>query len=370
MKNSGITMPPPAKTIVVLLAALPGIVLIGLMIIHVKDYVLPVTHLGFHREPRWLEWQMLFWIGAIAASVVVLIIPPLRKVYRLYLISIVIAGLCTYLITDLVIYRYYLHEIGMYDLYENGQYEEFLRRLADYDMKAQQEGMLFSFLTNEKETPEKDKVIFKLFKNGMDYRFCEGYGWFSPQKDRRSYISLAAEGHYTVLIDFFIKKGFDVSVKDNLGETPLFYAVSSWDNSEEARETIRMLLKNGADINAKNNLGENALLSYLNYPVREWDPRDEKETYQLIVFLADAGLALDEQSGLGGNAALHLACQSFDCGAVQALLEKGADVNIRNGDKTPMMVLMNEPIYNHDKKHHKAAQAKIKEMLIQYGASE
>ena len=51
-----------------------------------------------------------------------------------------------------------------------------------------------------------------------------------------------------------IKKGADVRVHANEGDTPLHYA------AKHGRiETSRLLLTEGADANARNNIGETAL---------------------------------------------------------------------------------------------------------------
>lgn len=121
---------------------LPAIIQLAFLLDYYKYCVIPGTHLGFHREPRWLETQSYFWLLLIAALAIVLIVKRLRRVYRIFLITILFSGLFAYVVSDQVIYRHYLNEIKMYDLYENGKYDAFVAQITRYDMRIQQEGML------------------------------------------------------------------------------------------------------------------------------------------------------------------------------------------------------------------------------------
>ncbi|MBN1552604.1 ankyrin repeat domain-containing protein [bacterium] len=71
----------------------------------------------------------------------------------------------------------------------------------------------------------------------------------------------------TDVIEYLLKQGFDVNVRDKRGYTPLFYA--------SRRETMELLLKNGADINAVSDEGLT--------PVHLAAGRDSADTLEMLV---------------------------------------------------------------------------------------
>ena len=64
----------------------------------------------------------------------------------------------------------------------------------------------------------------------------------------------------TEIVEYLIKHGADVNVKDRSGNTPLMLAAYTSDIYKSRLELIQKLIDRGADVNAKNNKNETAIL--------------------------------------------------------------------------------------------------------------
>ncbi len=126
-------------------------------------------------------------------------------------------------------------------------------------------------------------------------------------------LHVAARAGDREAIHSLLAGGADVNARDDAGNTPLMVAAMCAD-----AETVNTLLKAGADVKAKNKAGATALLRAATFPARAE-----------LLLTAGADVAVQSESG---NSALMLAARKPGNSAlVKRLLERGADVNAKNG---------------------------------------
>ena len=137
-------------------------------------------------------------------------------------------------------------------------------------------------------------------------------------------------------VEFLLKHGAIVDLRDKLNKSSLHYGVESFmralRSSDTSLDVVNCLLNHGADINAPMNGKYTLLMS-----------ASSCHQVELVNFLLEQGanvLLKDED----GNTALHLACgiwssPSCACDVLNCLTENGADINaIRNDNSTPLML--------------------------------
>ena len=112
-----------------------------------------------------------------------------------------------------------------------------------------------------------------------------------------------------------LEAGADVNAKNNLGDTPLMWAVRYGHT-----ETVTFLLEKGADVNANNNYGWTALMWAARYGHIE-----------TIKILLEKGADVNKENR-HGNTALLFAAYEGNTEMMKLLLEAGADVNATNGE--------------------------------------
>jgi ankyrin repeat protein len=133
-------------------------------------------------------------------------------------------------------------------------------------------------------------------------------------------------------IKFLIEVGANVNAQDNYGETPLFYSIYY-------KSGVELLIKAGADVNRKNNNGKTPLQCVLE---NRYDDFDDDIAVALIKADADVNFIIwaDVQDHYHGDTPFHYAVREKNIKMVRALLEAGADVNIKNyARNTPIQCL-------------------------------
>ncbi|UYV68527.1 hypothetical protein LAZ67_6000048, partial [Cordylochernes scorpioides] len=98
-------------------------------------------------------------------------------------------------------------------------------------------------------------------------------------KAGNSALFYAAGSQCPEILEYFLKSGFDVNVRNNEGQTPLMFTRNY---GTKNMINIKMLLYSGADINARDNAGDTVLSLAINYA-----------HYENIRLLVEAGIQVD-----------------------------------------------------------------------------
>jgi ankyrin repeat protein len=134
-------------------------------------------------------------------------------------------------------------------------------------------------------------------------------------------LHVAASAGHSDILSLLIEHGADMNDRNQYGDTPLHRA--SWNARLEAGQ---FLLNRGADIDVRDNSNNTALLC-ATFMVHT----------EFTRMLLERGAMIDACEG--GWTPLHWAAMKGEIGAVQLLLEHGADVNVRDKyGETPSQV--------------------------------
>ena len=114
-----------------------------------------------------------------------------------------------------------------------------------------------------------------------------------------------------------VDKSKTLNLPDRNGNTALFYAVRHRTDKNE----IEYLLKAGADINAQNKQAQSVL-----FEAAHFNPSAE-----VITFLCEKGLPVNARD-INGNTPLILAARYNTSSVVRALLNEGADLELKGED--------------------------------------
>ncbi len=170
----------------------------------------------------------------------------------------------------------------------------------------------------------------------------------APDRFGHSPMHYAAYKGNAAIVEYLISKGGDPNARGRHDSTPLHSA--AWGRN---RQVLEVLLENGADVNARTDEGET--------PGMTASLRGEKETLEILLALSadphakdEHGTSLAELAAAGGHKPifdmllqigvkvehpLHVAAGLGDFKAVKEFLDKGEDVNARDGfGATPLIL--------------------------------
>jgi hypothetical protein len=91
----------------------------------------------------------------------------------------------------------------------------------------------------------------------------------NPMDGRLSALTLASNRGATAVVEELIARGADPNIRDNIGSTPLMWAVSHRQPSPDQIKTIQILLRHRANVNIANERGTTALMSAASYAPAE-----------------------------------------------------------------------------------------------------
>jgi ankyrin repeat protein len=149
--------------------------------------------------------------------------------------------------------------------------------------------------------------VKKLIENGADVKMVD------DQRMNALHYACKSLNVNTEVIDLLISYGVDVNAKSQDEQTALLYACK-----ESQIKNVRKLIERGADINAVDNQEMNAL----HYAC--WSVNVNTEIIDLLI---GKGVDVNAKT-LDGKTALLYACKEGYIENVNALLERGADVNM------------------------------------------
>lgn len=162
---------------------------------------------------------------------------------------------------------------------------------------------------------EDDLIALEAFINlGMSPNVQNEFG-------RTTLMEAARKGDLEV-VNFLLKAGADVNIKDRGNLSALFHAI----DAHQDQMVSRIIDSPQLDINARGKNGVTALISFV------WRD-DEPMVNKLLTLGADVNLADND-----GDTALHGAARSGGLTILRSLLEHGANANARNKvGGTPLM---------------------------------
>lgn len=136
--------------------------------------------------------------------------------------------------------------------------------------------------------------------------------------------------------------GFDVSQLSSYGRTPLHIAVCSIPRQDKHYDVIELLLERGADINAQDRDGRTAL----HMGIGQYIVSSPTSALRVSALLLEKGVEINTQDRWG-KTALH--CAANEDGfkdVINFLIEKGADVSIKDNSGLAPLDTMIRNRYN------------------------
>lgn len=187
-----------------------------------------------------------------------------------------------------------------------------IEKAADINVKNNSgETPLSLALVNGKLNKSYLNIALLLIDKGADLR-------------ERDYLSIAVANDHTDIVQHLIKKGVDVNVTDNFGESLLYRSLGSGQ-----LEIARILIENGADVNAQNKDGETALFLAAQ--------KGRIGSAKLLSYIDIAQLLINKGANLNAldnnaTTALHRAVTYGYLDMVRLLINNGADINTNGGN--------------------------------------
>lgn len=185
-----------------------------------------------------------------------------------------------------------------------------------------------------------DKFSYELMRNNIEVRDVIDIGQFNQNLAFTS-VQCPNEEKAMDLLRYCVSLGVDFRQKDNLKQTPLFYAAKLGHI-----KIIKALLENGIDVNNIDIYGQNAFYYAVN-----------NGKFEASKLLHQAGSWIDHIDE-NGQTPLYYAIKANKADIIEWLLQNG--VNINNQDKRGM-----SPInfaVRHNKNH-------LKDLLVKFGAT-
>ena len=163
----------------------------------------------------------------------------------------------------------------------------------------------------------------------IEYLIDKGADVNLPNSEGETPLIIAINNGNLELVKLLLDKGADVNLPNSEGETPLHLAINNGN-----LELVELLLDKGADVNIPNSKGRTPLLIAA------------KKGYNKIVQLLIKKVYADVNASYkDGNTLLHIAAMNNHIELVFKLIEKGANMNIKNKKgKTPLQYM--DPIYS------------------------
>eukprot|EP01118_Nematostelium_gracile_P019811 TRINITY_DN933_c0_g1_i5.p1 TRINITY_DN933_c0_g1~~TRINITY_DN933_c0_g1_i5.p1 ORF type:complete len:259 (+),score=76.51 TRINITY_DN933_c0_g1_i5:49-777(+) len=162
-----------------------------------------------------------------------------------------------------------------------------------------------------------EQLIRYLLDSGAKFDTKDDSGW-TP-------IMSAAASDKLTSIQLILSRGkVDLNQKNDTGRTALIYACSK----AKDPETINILLKNGAKVNLTDAYGAT--------PLHRAAANKSKSSLPIVQLLIENGANINAQDK-EGTTPLHIACQEDNEGVAMAIVNAGADVEIKNElDRSPL----------------------------------
>jgi ankyrin repeat protein len=175
--------------------------------------------------------------------------------------------------------------------------------------------------------PEQASIFKMLLQKGADVNARNNEGWTALMQAARGHaaaiiqetikrgkedVAQSFESIPFEMASLLIKSGANVNARDTRGITALMQAVSEGHN-----KTVKLLIESGADVNAQEALGLTPLMFAM---------PGKTETMQLLI----NGGADVNRTTTSGRTALISAARSGDINAVKLLLDKRADIRVKD----------------------------------------
>ena len=164
-----------------------------------------------------------------------------------------------------------------------------------------------------------------------DYLLTKGYQTNARERTLKTPLHYACLFGHAVLADLLLKRGGDLTAKDCSGRTCFHFACCSWSN-----ESISLILGLKPELVS---LGDNIGRTGLHYAV--WNSCDAQ--VDIIRTIIERGGNLNQTDDYG-KTALHYAAEGGRQRAIPILIQKGADMSMRETrtHKTPLELACNE----------------------------
>lgn len=160
-------------------------------------------------------------------------------------------------------------------------------------------------------------------------------------------LSVAASASVAQLL---IDRGAYVNARSYNGSTSLMLAIINANSGDDAVGVAKVLVSAGTDVNAKNILGQTALIG-----------ASLRGTPKLVEFLIEKGADVNVREFSNGHTPLHLAVGNCNIKVVEMLLAAGADVNARDNSGDTPLALSNRFEQTDDRRE-------IAKLLAEHGA--
>ncbi len=127
--------------------------------------------------------------------------------------------------------------------------------------------------------------------------------------------------------ELLIKYGVNVNDNDERNRTPLHIAIG-----RKQLEIAKLLIKNGANVNAKTKINDKDGLTPTHFAVFA-------DTPEFIELLASHGALINERESPEGHTPLHFAALYGNKSVIQALIDKGQDIeDVDNNGRTALFL--------------------------------
>lgn len=143
-------------------------------------------------------------------------------------------------------------------------------------------------------------------------------------------------------VRFLLGAGADVNRPNSYGRTALHVAVGCSPILDGHHDVIKLLLEAGADINAQDDNGRTAL----HLGIGKYFTSSAESVFGVAAVLLDAGVGIDVRDRWG-KTALHCAAMENDFkDVINLLMERGADVSIKDHSGLTPVEIMVKNRYN------------------------